>query len=378
MSSKLDKRFYYYLRKILNQATKLQDFILVHEIYLSTVDLFRFLFILQKKKYKCALSYPFTYIISCSNQVFSSSEYKKLHKKIEKKNPEDAMMFRQKYNQREMNREAPIIKLSAAAPSRVRSNSATSPKMLSVSLRDSVKNVVELLKSHQSSSSLSSLSERSESIILSSYNIKKYCISTALTFIDQQLLKQICIPDLPYLGHQNLPSFALIRDQQEKLRDWIMEEIESSLEPAIQVRHCINICKHLKKQRNYNSLLTILRAVEDSAKDILKQLPPSKQLYFQNLLSIYDPEKAYRNYRMYVDDKNVTVPCFPIFARDIFLIFEHNVLWLDTTSSKRDAAINEELIQYTSYHYRILKSSENLNLLGKIDRDIVKTLSFFQ
>jgi len=379
MSSKLDRRFYYYLRSILDQEVKLIDFILVHEIYLSTLDLIRFLFILQKKKYKCSLRNPFTYIISCSSHFFPDSEYRKFYRKIKKKNPEDAAQFQEKWAQKELSKEAPIIKVSASTSTSFGSHTyPTGPqRRLSISLRDSVKNVVELLKAHQRSSSLSDIPKMKELSILSTYNIRTYSISAALTFIDQQLFQQICVPDLPSLGRENKYTFSLIREQQEKLKEWVMDEIRSSEDHVIQVRQCIWICKHLKKQRNYNSLFSILRGIEDSGKDIVKELPYKKQTFFQNMLSMYDPERSYRNYRMYVHDKSVAVPCFPIFARDVYLIFEHNVLWLNKTSSKSRARINEEFIQYLSYHYRMLQSSQNVDLIGKIDLDLVKALSFF-
>jgi len=257
------------------------------------------------------------------------------------------------------------------------SNSLKAPpiRSSSLSLRDSMNNLMELLRMYQSSTSVSSIIFNSQSTNISYHNIKNYAISSTLTFIDQHLFKRINIPDLPKLGQENLYIFYLIREQQEGLRNWIIDDINKSLNVRNKVCQYIKICKHLKKQHNYNSLFTILKAVEYSSEHIIYNLSHYKQILFFNMLSIFSPEKSYRNYRMYVNKNNKTVPCFPIFARDIYLIFEHNVMWLN--EGRKEEAINEDLIKHVATHYRNLLSAQKVELIGKVDQEILNELVFF-
>jgi len=50
-------------------------------------------------------------------------------------------------------------------------------------------------------------------------------------------------------------------------------------------------------------------------------------------------------------------------------------MWLNAGS--KEEMINEDLIQHVATHYGNLLSAQNVELIGKIDQEIVKELTFF-
>nr|QBK91814.1 MAG: RasGEF domain protein [Pithovirus LCPAC304] len=377
-----------HIKSVLMDKERLQDFLLVHELYLTTSHTFHILFHLLKR-YECSLSHPFTYTLEASGRCFQFKTIKKLSERIRKRNGEDARFFREAWLVKEPKRRNLFVlgtrkmtlvdrsihqRASTSAiyttrmlPDKLRASTSAiyTTRMLPDKFRVSMKSVVESL--HQPDVI------DMDGDILSRKNIKKYFISSALTHIDQQFFKKLSVSDLRYLNRGDGPALNCVRrmaDQHVGILHWFTTKLEESTHPKWTILNVLRVCKHLKKQRNWHSLLPILKALQTIEASMWNGVPTAKQTFFQQLLSIYDPTQAFSNYRLYLRASEARIVCFPFFSRDMYLFFEHNMLWLE------EGNINEDFIALVAQHYRYFCSAQNVTLVGRIDEKIVQALTF--
>ena len=360
-----------HIKSVLMDKERLQDFLLVHELYLTTSHTFRILFHLLKR-HECSLSHPFTHTLQASGSTFRFKTIKELSERIRKKNGEDAYCFREAW----LSKEPKIRNLCvlgtrqmALVDRTIHQRASTSAiyttRMLPDKFRVSMKSVVESLYQPDVIDV--------DGDILSRKNIKKYFISSALTHIDQQFFKKLSVSDLRFLNRGDGPALNCVRrmaDQHVGILHWFTMKLEESAHPKWTILNVLRVCKHLKKQRNWHSLLPILKALQTIKASMWNGVPAAKQTFFQQLLSIYDPAQAFSNYRLYLRASEARIVCFPFFSRDMYLFFEHNMLWLE------EGNINEDFIALVALHYRYFFSAQNVTLVGRIDEKIVQALTF--
>ncbi len=358
-----------YIKSVLMDKERLQDFLLVHELYLTTSHTFRILLHLLKRS-ECSLSHPFTYTLRASVSTFQFKTIKRLSERIRKGNGEDAYFFREAWLLKEPSTRNLFIlgRKTTLVDRSIHQYASTSAlyttRMLPDKLRVSMKSVVGSL--HRSGFM------EAERDILSRKNIKKYFISSALTYIDQQFFKELSVLDLRRLNRGDGPALNYVRrmaDQHVGVLHWFTTELKESTHPKWTILNVLRVCKHLKKQRNWHSLLPILKALQATEPSMWNGIPAAKQAVFQQLMSIYDPAQAFSNYRLYLRTSEAQIVCFPFFSRDMYLFFEHNMLWIET-------GINEDFITLVAQHYRYFCSAQNVVLVGRIDEKIVQALTF--
>jgi len=235
------------------------------------------------------------------------------------------------------------------------------PESLHSSLRMSMKNVLEVVGS-----------VIPETKLLTLRNVGCHRISAGLTHIDKILLGRLRIDDLSKLNTKNSPGIAkLIAKQQQKVMECLRCEIETSTNYMKDISLLLRVCKHLLQQRNFHSLLTVLLVISEF-EDTIKTKMSCDCLYFNRLMSIYDPSGAYRNYRSYVgESKEDAIVTFPVFSRDIFLFFEHNEIWIDEK-------INEVFLHGMYDQYSTAKRASQLKIIGKVDPEILDKLLFVE
>ncbi len=359
-----------YIKSILMDKEHLQDFLLVHELYLTTSHTFRILFHLLKR-HECSLSHPFTCTLRASSRHFRFKTIKRLSERIRKENGEDAHFFREAWLLKEPKtrnlfvlgtRQTMLV--DRTIHQRASTSAIYTTRMLPDKLRVSMKNMVDNI--HQSDF----MEERD---ILSRKNIKNYFISSALTHIDQQFFKKLSVSDLRYLNRGDGPVHNYVKRlaaQHAGVLRWFTTKLKESTHPKSTILNVLRICKHLKKQRNWHSLLPILKALQTLPPVTWNVVSAAKQTFFHQLLSIYDPALCFSNYRLYSQTSEAQIVCFPFFSRDMYLFFEHNMLWL------KPGMINEDFISLIAQHYRQFCSAQNVILLGRINEKVVQVLTF--
>lgn len=384
--SRNSKQVLEYLKTIRDDPGRFTDFLIMHEIFISTPEMMDVLFLVVKYDEFC-LDHPFTFTLQSSTHNFERKDARKLYNRIKKENKEDSVMFRKAWvdnsiqstyhiNDRYVD-DCQILRRSSAT-SRISkrlstnfvgktSSSVIATKILHDSLRGSFKNILELMRQPESS------------FLLSVKNLKDRLISSALTYIDRRCFQKLHLKDLASLNRgEKSPKIAkLMGEQQEKVKELFETELKATDNPRIALLTALRICKHLKKQKNYHSLFTVLLAINNVPKEYWDYILAEKRLFFRQMMSIYDPARAYKNYRMYADTPTEPIiVCFPIFSRDMFLFFEHNEKWLEEDERERATLINEEFIHNIAKRYQIAKSAGKVKIQGKIDENIVESLTF--
>ena len=211
-----------------------------------------------------------------------------------------------------------------------------------------------------------------ETGVLTPRNVEYRRLSSALSYIDKSLIKKLKICDLSGLNREPAPDIAqTIAEQQREVMACLCKEVETSEDKVFAVALLLRVCKHLRRQRNFHSLLTVLLVISEFNEQ-KASLSPNKRLYFERLMSIYDPSKAYKNYREYFGPgKESAIGCFPIFSRDMFLIFEHNEVWVD-------GEVNELFLKMVYDQYSALKRACDVKMIGRVEPTILSKLRFVE
>jgi len=387
MLSENSRQVLEYLNSIDDDPDKFMDFLTAHEIYISTPEMMDILFLVVKNDKFC-LEYPFTFTLQSTSHKFKREEARELYYRIKKINKKDSSMFRKVWRDNSIRsiyhindryvEDYQVLRRSSAT-SRISkrlscnilvdktSSSVIATKMLHDSFRGSLKNVLELMWQPE------------PSFLLCVKNLKDRLISSALTYIDRLFFQKLQLKELALLnrGKKSPKISKLVGEQQEKVKELFEAKLKAADNPRIALLTALRICKHLKKQKNYHSLFTVLLAISNVPEDYWRYISPEKRVFFRKMMSIYDPVRAYKNYRMYAETPTEPIViCFPIFSRDMFLFFEHNEKWLEEDERERGILINDEFIHNIAKQYQIAKSAEKVKIQGKINENIVESLTF--
>lgn len=384
-----------YIRCVLNASPEtINHFIELHELFLSTSLLICLLTDESKhfgKRRKSMIDDLIDMAIEFSSCSFEDKEKERSNGVLlNRKSASNYSVLKHSYSPRHIHTESLednktiFNSLSRTEfknlPISLMSSSKTSkPQHIRKELRTSFRGILKL----SSDESVNSYFNSSHPIL--NHNcIDTYKISSALTYIDQRHLSTFKISDLNP-KKRNVKWLNPILSQQEGLKNYILDSINNSKNPPKLVTHCIRICKHLKTQKNYNSLLTILIGLDSVSKDIWKGVSLSKIKFYKMIFGIYNMDHNYHQYRIYLKENIPIIPCIPILLKDCYLYFEHNTLFdkekrsipVKTLPKKNNYRLNDNFLSGIYQQYQYIKRSQELFLLGKIDNHLIKTLSFY-
>lgn len=361
-----------YINTIVHDYEHLLDFLLLHELYISTKNLIRYLLKIYKKTYKvdeCPIKNIFTFILEHSTHQFTMERIKDLSKRVKKFDEEDAMNLKELWIRKELNCVCEPKGLLTQS-SKIRSASAilSGKSILPIALRNSTKSIIHF-----------SRIAYHDDFVINKHNINEYLITSALTRIDQLFFQKLKVSDLKNLrrtgnNKKDVKLVSLIVKQHEGVLNLFINYLKCADNKRDAIIKLLRVSKHLKKQRNFHSLAAIIGALNKVKKEEWEQVPEYLRNYFKSLDDIYDPNKNYKNYRQYVEFYKNIIQCFSIFSRDVFLLFEHNALFL--TNKKGTKTINSDFIRWLSRSYHDFKKCEEVKLIGKLDENILNKLSF--
>jgi hypothetical protein len=318
---------------------------------------------LYTKKYKFTVKFPFSTLYRHSTENFNFEDFNKWHKIIEKIDERDAKRFRELW-------------IGGENPS-IRCISPRNENSLPLNLRVSLHNVLDLMRSKPSNSLTRSMTLatleplKSKTSVITRSLVRNYGISSALTFIDRLLFQAAKPADL-YRPEDSALKQRILK-QEKGLIKWIKRTVRSANQKTRILSLLIQICKHLKKQRNYHSLFLIVRSLDSLQKELNEEwhrLSDRRKNFFKDIESIYDPAFSFRNYRCYLDEEPL-IPAMTIIYRDIYLLFQHNQLWLSI------GEINEKMTSIFAKNFGYLSQSQSIEYLGRVDMNVVSELSFY-
>lgn len=339
---------------------RLEQILTLHELFIDTMEMCELLIFLQKR-FTLGISLPFTRVLESSSKTgdISKSQMKYIYRRIQ--NYQDGESFHRSWSgqQLDLRRKYQNSKEGWRTRSHTLLKTKMKPDLLQFSLRVSMKNVLEAVDG-----------PLIETAVLTARNVGYRRLSSALSYIDKSLIERLKICDLSSLNGEPPPNIArTIAEQQRKVMRCLRKEIEESEDKTFAVALLLRVCKHLRRQHNFHSLLTVLLVISEFDEQ-KASLSSNKRLYFERLMSIYDPSKAYRNYREYFGpDKESAIGCFPIFSRDMFLIFEHNEVWVD-------GEVNELFLKGVYDQYSTLKRARDVKTIGRVEPTILSKLKF--
>jgi len=350
-----------YIKEHRHDAEILNQLFTFHEFYIKTLEMCEVLLFIQKK-YTLNLDKPFTRVLREASTInITKPQMRHIYKRIN--DDVDRECFHTTWNIRQLglreryrnSRESWFTRSHSTFKTRMNSN------LLHFSLRLSMKSVITAMEDLPSNLS-----------VLTTNNVGYSRISSVLTYIDKALFEKLQVSDLKRLNKSDASkTVKKITEQQKGVMQKLILATQNSEEITEALELLLRVCKHLRRQRNFHSLLTVLLVIEEFPEN-RKELSLNKKLYFDRLMSIYDPSGAYRNYRMYFGpEKESALGCFPVFSRDMFLLFEHNTFWVD-------GRINEVFLKSAYDQYSALKRGSKIQIVGRVDPRILKELLFVE
>eukprot|EP01087_Luapelamoeba_hula_P015539 TRINITY_DN4655_c0_g3_i1.p1 TRINITY_DN4655_c0_g3~~TRINITY_DN4655_c0_g3_i1.p1 ORF type:complete len:1531 (+),score=276.09 TRINITY_DN4655_c0_g3_i1:246-4838(+) len=215
-------------------------------------------------------------------------------------------------------------------------------------------------------------------------SLSPYDIALQLTLIDHELCKTIPPRELlhkRYMDHSKAPFFNTMADRFNLTANWVSSEVfrhETAQGRADVITHFIRVAQASLKMNNFNTLIAILAAFNNTAVSRLKlsweKVRSFELKRYKSLMLIADTQGNFGYYRQLA--KKIAPPMVPYLAlisKDLFGLEEGNPTFLDQTEEGVPKVVNiskmrllwKQVTKFSDYQIAYsLPSHQKLHILN--------------